>query len=84
MQTLNKFLEQHAFKGGDYFLGSEYSFAEVATTPFVHRAAAALPTHRGYSLEKAFEQQKANRFQAWFKVKAPRSPPLMVHREHAS
>ena len=68
VQTLDKFLEQHAFKRGDYLLGSDYSYAEVATTPFVHRGAAALPTHRGYSLAKAFEQQKAHRFEAWVKV----------------
>ena len=68
VQTLNKFLEQHALKGGDYLLGPDYSYAEVATTPFLLRGAAALPTHRGYSLERAIQQQKAHRFEAWFKV----------------
>ena len=39
MQNLNKFIEQHGTsKGGDYFLGGQYSWAEVTTAPFVHRA----------------------------------------------
>lgn len=69
MQNLNKFIEQHgSSKGGDFFLGGSYSFAEVAATPFVHRSSAALTALRGYSLEKSIEQQKLTRLSAWMKV----------------
>ena len=69
MQNLNKFIEQHgSSKGGDFFLGGNYSFAEVAATPFVHRSSAALTALRGYSLEKSIEQQKLTRLSAWMKV----------------
>lgn len=69
LQNLNKFVEQHGSStGGDYFLGDTYSFAEVAATPFVHRASAALPALRGFSVDKAIEQQKLTRLDAWTKV----------------
>lgn len=69
LQNLNKFVEQHgSSKGGDYFLGGSYSFAEVAGTPFVHRASAALPALRGYSIDTAIQQQKLTRLDAWIKV----------------
>jgi hypothetical protein len=69
LQNLDKFVEQHGSStGGDFFLGGSYSFAEVAGTPFVHRASAALPVLRGYSLDKAIQQQKLTRLDAWIKV----------------
>ena len=67
-QTLNKFVEQHGFEGGDFFLGAEYSYAEVAATPFFHRASIALPEYRGYSVETALQQHNLTRLQSWFKV----------------
>lgn len=69
LKNLDKFIEQHgSSKGGDYFLGGSYSFAEVAGTPFVHRASAALPALRGYSIDKAIQQQKLTRLDAWIKA----------------
>ena len=68
LQTLNKFVEQHSFEGGDFFLGTEYSYAEVAATPFFHRASIALPEYRGYSIETALQQNNLTRLQSWFKV----------------
>ena len=68
LQTLNKFVEQHSFEGGDFFLGAEYSYAEVAATPFFHRASIALPEYRGYSIETALQQHSLTRLQSWFKV----------------
>lgn len=69
LQTLNKFIEQHGCNGrGYYFLGDRYSFAEVAATPFTHRARVALPVHRGYNLDKSVEQQGLTRLGAWLKV----------------
>jgi glutathione S-transferase len=69
LQNLNKFVEQHgSSEGGDFFLGGSYSFAEVAGTPFVHRASAALPALRGYSIDTAIQQQKLTRLDAWIKV----------------
>ena len=68
MQTLNKYIELHGVSGGDYLLGSEYSFAEVTATPFVHRATVVLPEYRGYHLQTAMQQQNLDRLQAWVKV----------------
>ena len=69
LQNLNKFVEQHGSnKGGDYFLGGQYSFAEIATTPFIHRASLALPALRGYSVQKSIEQQNLARLGAWVAV----------------
>ncbi|DBA86483.1 hypothetical protein WJX79_005726 [Trebouxia sp. C0005] len=69
LKNLDKFVEQHgSSKGGDYFLGGGYSFAEVAATPFLHRASAALPALRGYSIDKAIQQQKLTRLDAWIKA----------------
>ena len=65
---LNRFIEQHgSSQGGDFFLG-EYTFAEIATTPFVQRGNVALLELRGYSIQEAIQQQKLTRLGAWFKV----------------
>lgn len=72
LKLLNKFVEQHSFEGGDFFLGADYSFAEVAATPFVQRASVALPEYRGYSLELAFKQHNLARLQAWYKAASER------------
>ena len=68
VQKLNKFVEQHGVEGGDFFLGAEYSFAEVAATPFVQRASVALPQYRGYSVEGAIKEHNLTRLEAWIKV----------------
>jgi len=93
---LDKFVEQHgSSKGGDFFLGGAYSFAEVAATPFVHRASAALPVLRGYSVQKSIEQQKLTRLGAWVKASCislprlylplpPSKPPLSTHNVTSS
>lgn len=74
LKNLNKFIEQHgSSKGGDFFLGGNYSFAEVAATPFVHRSSAALTALRGYSLEKSIEQQMLTRLSAWMKAALARA-----------
>lgn len=68
LQVLNRFIEQHgSSQGGDFFLG-EYTFAEIATTPFVQRGNVALLELRGYSIQEAIQQQKLTRLGAWFKA----------------
>lgn len=69
LKNLNSFIEQHgSSEGGDFFLGQSYSFADVAATPFVHRASVALPAYRGYDLQKAIEQQDLTRLGTWLKA----------------
>ncbi len=46
----------------------QYSFAEVATTPFVQRGSVALLALRGYSLEKSIQQQNLHRLGAWMQA----------------
>lgn len=68
LQVIDAFICQHgSTEGGDYFL-EEYSFAEVATTPFLHRGAVALSAHRGYDVQKAVQLLKLQRFGAWMQV----------------
>ena len=42
-----------------------YSFAEVATTPFVQRGSVALLALRGYCIGKSIQQQNLQRLGAW-------------------
>lgn len=68
LQVLNDFIEQHgSSQGGNFFVG-QYSFAEVATTPFVQRASVALLALRGYSIEKSIQQQNLQRLGAWLQA----------------
>lgn len=75
VQVMNTFIEQHGSPGGAYLLGSNYSYAEVAASPFLHRALVLLPEFRGYSLETALQQQNLPRLQAWIKVSNSVTPP---------
>lgn len=48
LQVVDVALQWHgALGGGDYFLGPQYSLAEVCCTGFVQRALLALPHFRG-------------------------------------
>ncbi|DBB04187.1 hypothetical protein WJX77_003384 [Trebouxia sp. C0004] len=68
LKVLNDFVEQHgSCQDGNLFMG-QYSFAEVATTPFVQRASVALLALRGYSIEKAIQQQNLQRLGAWLQA----------------
>ena len=68
LQVLNDFIEQHGSnQDGNFFMG-QYSFAEVATTPFVQRASVALLALRGYSLEKSIQQQNLHCLGAWLQA----------------
>ena len=46
----------------------QYSFAEVATTPFIQRGSVALLALRGYSIEKSIQQQNLHRLGAWLQA----------------
>ncbi|KAK9838897.1 hypothetical protein WJX74_005465 [Apatococcus lobatus] len=54
--------------GGDYFLGSRYSYAEVLTTPFLRRAAVILPHLKEYSPVEAAERLGLDRLSRWYKA----------------
>lgn len=68
LKVLNDFIEQHgSSQDGNFFMG-QYSFAEVATTPFVQRGSVALLALRGYSLEKSIQQQNLHCLGAWLQA----------------
>ena len=60
---LDKFLQWHAASdGGDYFLGSQYSLAEVLSTGFLQRALVALPHFRGIDLWEILKEHNLSRW----------------------
>ena len=73
LQVIDAFISQHgSAEGGDYFL-EDYSFAEIATTPFLHRGTVALSVHRGYTVHKAVQTLKLQRFERWMQVPSSRA-----------
>ena len=68
-QTLDAFLRLHGSDaGGGYFLGGRYSFAEVATSPFIARILVVGPHYRGYDAKAVAAEAGLTRLQAWMEV----------------
>lgn len=68
-QTLDAFLRLHGSDaGGGYFLGGRYSFAEVATSPFIARILVVAPHYRGYDAKAVAAEKGLTRLQAWMEV----------------
>ena len=68
-QTLDAFLRLHGSDAaGGYFLGDRYSFAEVATSPFIWRILVVLPHYRGYDGRAVAAEKKLTRLHAWIEV----------------
>ena len=68
-QTLDAFLRLHGSDaGGGYFLGGRYSFAEVATSPFIARILVVGPHYRGYDAKAVAAEKGLTRLQAWMEV----------------
>lgn len=71
LQKLNDYIKVNGKDdGGDYFLGSRYSYAEVLTTPFLRRAAVILPHLKDYSPLEATDRLGLDRLGRWYKVRA--------------
>ncbi|GAB4819327.1 hypothetical protein N2152v2_006373 [Parachlorella kessleri] len=69
LQVLDKFLTWHAVNdGGDYFLGSQYSLAEVLPTGFLQRALVALPHFRGVDVWGIIKEHNLSRLESWIKA----------------
>ncbi len=68
LQVLNDFIKQHGSSQNGIFFMGQYSFAEVATTPFIQRGSVALLALRGYSIEKSIQQQNLHRLEAWLQA----------------
>ena len=69
LQKLDDFIRVNGKSdGGDYFLGADYGWAEVLTTPFLRRAAVILPHLKGYSPLEASEKLGLDRLHRWYQV----------------
>lgn len=70
LQVLNNFIKVNgSSEGGNFFLGSRYSYAETLTTPFVQRALVALPHFHKYDLVKSAKDHGLDRLLAWIEVR---------------
>lgn len=60
--------ESSGMMGGPYFLGRQYSLAEVACTPWVARLALVLPAWRGFDVVEECRRRKLDRLAAWMRA----------------
>ena len=62
LAVLDAFITLHgSTKGGAYFLGGDYTMAEVAAVGFIQRVSIVLPPARGVDLWQMLEEQKLDR-----------------------
>lgn len=72
-KVLNDFIKVNgSSEGGDFFLGSRYSFAETMTTPFLRRMMAAIPALKEYNLLESSKAKGLHRFVAWIEASLSR------------
>ena len=63
---VNAFLvSQGSTAGGAFFLGGQYSIAEVLTTSLLQRALVYLPAYRGVDVWSLVREHKLERLEAW-------------------
>jgi glutathione S-transferase len=67
-KILDGFLKDHGEAGGDFLLGSEFSYAEAATLPFSYRAFLTIPAFRNVDLWKLLEDNSLQRVTKWLKA----------------
>lgn len=69
LKVVEKFLQIHAIdEAPGYFLGSQYSYAEAALSPFVRRYSVALPVLRNVDLHTIVKEKGLERLQKWMKA----------------
>jgi glutathione S-transferase len=69
LKYLEHFMQKYALpEEPGYFLGSEYSYAETVTTPFVRRAVLALPPYRSVDLLSIVDTENLPRLKQWMKA----------------
>lgn len=69
LQVLDNFIKVNGIaEGGNFFLGSKYSFAEVATTPFVWIAIIVLPQVGKYDMLQSIKANHLERLELWIEV----------------
>ena len=65
-QVVDAFLvSQGSASGGAFFLGGQYSIAEVLTTSLLQRALVYLPAYRGVDVWSLVREHKLERLEAW-------------------
>ena len=69
LHVLDSALKKHGKDdGGDYFLGKQFSIADVCTVTFLQRALAALPVYRDVDISKLMQEEKLERLERWCKA----------------
>lgn len=76
LQVIDAFLKAHGSQGGDYFLGGNFSIAEVNTAPFLRNFVLWLPAHRNIDVLAQAQKAGHSRFVSWAKVRRPSSIPV--------
>ena len=74
---LNNFIKVNGTEeGGNFFLGSRYSLAEVATTPFLVRAITVLSGVGKYDVLQSIKVNDLKRLGSWVEVSCFETPGL--------
>lgn len=89
LKVVDAFLvSQGSASGGAFFLGGQYSIAEVLTTSLLQRALVYLPAYRGVDVWSLVREHKLERLEAWMtaalerpsaKETMPEEGPLVEH-----
>lgn len=66
--TIDRFLEERSQPGGPFFMGCQFSQAEVVTIPFIQRGVATLPAFRGIDVWRIVGEEKATRMKEWMEA----------------
>lgn len=74
LKVLDNFIKVNGIaEGGNFFLGSKYSFAEVATTPFVWIAIIVLPQVGKYDMLQSIKANHLERLELWIEASLSRT-----------
>lgn len=61
-------LRQGNDQGGDYFLGGQFTIADIATVTFLQRSLVVLPAYRDVDMWAIMEEHNLGRLQRWAKA----------------
>lgn len=65
LKVVDTALRRHGLPSGDFFLGSQFSLADVCTLTFVQRSVVVLPVYRGVDVWAMMEEGGLERLQRW-------------------
>jgi glutathione S-transferase len=68
IRTIDRFLQERSQPGGPFFMGCQFSQAEVVTIPFIQRGIATLPDYRGIDVREIVGEENAMRMKEWMEA----------------